>query len=80
MIFGADPCDEGTVYVNGNQISPLRSPKQGIDAGIALVPEDRKQQACFLVHSIRQNMTLPSAGSADEVEYFIDEAAETKAD
>ena len=78
VIFGADPCDEGTVYVNGNQISPLRSPKQGIDAGIALVPEDRKQQACFLVHSIRQNMTLPSLGRLTKWKYFIDEAAETK--
>ncbi len=78
VIFGADPCDEGIVYVNGNQISPLHSPKQGIDAGIALVPEDRKQQACFLTHSIRQNMTLPSLGRLTKWKYFIDEAAETK--
>jgi inositol transport system ATP-binding protein len=78
IIFGADPCDEGIVYVNGNQISPLQSPKQGIDAGIALVPEDRKQQACFLTHSIRQNMTLPSLGRLTKWKYFIDEAAETK--
>ena len=62
VIFGADPCDQGIIYVNGRQISPLRSPKAGIDAGIALVPEDRKQQACFLIHSIRQNMSLPSLG------------------
>ena len=24
VIFGADPCDEGIIYVNGRQISPLR--------------------------------------------------------
>ena len=47
VIFGADPCDEGIIYMNGRQISPLHSPKEGIAAGIALVPEDRKQQACF---------------------------------
>jgi inositol transport system ATP-binding protein len=78
IIFGADPCDEGVVYVSGSQISPLRSPKQGIDAGIALVPEDRKQQACFLTHSIRRNMTLPSLPRLTKWRYFIDEAAETK--
>ena len=33
VIFGADPCDEGIIYVNGRQISPLRSPKEGIDGG-----------------------------------------------
>ena len=66
VIFGADPCDQGVVYVDGRRISPLRSPKDGIDAGVALVPEDRKQQACFLTHSIRQNMTpaQPRAGSS----------------
>jgi inositol transport system ATP-binding protein len=78
IIFGADPCDEGVVYISGSQISPLRSPKQGIDAGIALVPEDRKQQACFLVHSIRQNMTLPSLPRLTKWRFFVDEAAETK--
>ncbi|MBV8401771.1 MAG: sugar ABC transporter ATP-binding protein, partial [Acetobacteraceae bacterium] len=78
VIFGADPCDQGVVYVNGRQISPLRSPKEGIDAGVALVPEDRKQQACFLTHSIRQNMSLPSLGRLLRWRFFIDEQAETK--
>ena len=78
VIFGADPCDEGIVYVNGHQVSPLRSPKEGIRAGIALVPEDRKQQACFLSHSIRQNMSLPSLGTLSKWRYFVDDKAETK--
>ena len=63
---------------NGRQISPLRSPKEGIAAGIALVPEDRKQQACFLTHSIRQNMSLPSLGRLTKWRFFIDEQAETR--
>jgi inositol transport system ATP-binding protein len=78
VIFGADPCDEGIIYLNGRQISPLRSPKEGIAAGIALVPEDRKQQACFLTHSIRQNMSLPSLGRLTKWRFFIDEQAETR--
>lgn len=76
VIFGADPCDAGIVYVNGEQVSPLRSPQDGIEAGIALVPEDRKQQACFLIHSIRQNITLPSLPRLSRWRFFVDEAAE----
>ena len=60
IIFGADHCDQGVLYLNGSELNPLRSPKAAIRAGIALVPEDRKQQGCFLEQSISQNMTLPS--------------------
>lgn len=77
VIFGADPCDRGTVRLMNHQLT-LRSPKDGIDAGIVLVPEDRKQQGCFLMHSIRQNMTLPSLSRLRKMRWFIDEAAETR--
>lgn len=60
IVFGADRCDRGVIYLNGLQVSPLRSPKDAIRAGFALVPEDRKQQGCFLEQSITQNLTLPS--------------------
>lgn len=77
VIFGADPCDKGTVRILNNQVT-LRSPRDGIDAGIVLVPEDRKQQGCFLTHSIRQNMTLPSLGRLSKMGWFVDEKAETQ--
>ncbi len=76
VIFGADPCDSGTVHVLNNVVT-LRSPRDGIDAGIVLVPEDRKQQGCFLSHSIRQNMTLPSLGRLSKLGWFVDEKAES---
>jgi inositol transport system ATP-binding protein len=60
IIFGADHCDRGLIYINGHETSVLRSPKAAIRAGLALVPEDRKQQGCFLEHSISHNLTLPS--------------------
>jgi inositol transport system ATP-binding protein len=40
------------------------------------VPEDRKQQGCFLTHSIRQNMTLPSLSRLSRMRWFVDEKAE----
>lgn len=57
-IFGIDPMDSGEVYVNGKK-RKIRSPRQAIDAGIALIPEDRRMQGLVLQHSIRDNLILP---------------------
>jgi len=56
-LFGARH-HTGQVSVDGNPV-PLRSPKDAIRAGIALVPEDRKGEGLFLRMSIRENLTLP---------------------
>ena len=37
----------------------LRGPQDAIDAGIALIPEDRRAQGLVLEHSVRENLTLP---------------------
>jgi inositol transport system ATP-binding protein len=76
IIFGADHCDRGVLYLNGTELSPLRSPKEAIRAGIALVPEDRKQQGCFLEQSISQNMTLPSLKRIARWRIFVNETKE----
>ena len=56
-IFGADRMEAGTVSVAGRRVS-IRTPRQGVAAGIGLVPEDRKGQGLVLAMPIRQNMTL----------------------
>jgi inositol transport system ATP-binding protein len=76
IIFGADRCDGGVLYVNGLEMRPLRSPQEAIRAGMALVPEDRKQQGCFLDQSIGQNMTLPSLKRIARWGIFVDELKE----
>ena len=76
IIFGADHCDRGVLYLNGSELRPLRSPKEAIRAGIALVPEDRKQQGCFLEQSISQNMTLPSLKRIARWRIFVNEKQE----
>ncbi len=76
IIFGADHCDQGVIYLNGTALSPLRSPRAAIRAGVALVPEDRKQQGCFLEQSIGQNMTLPSLNRLSRWAVFVKEDAE----
>jgi inositol transport system ATP-binding protein len=76
IIFGADRCDGGVLYLNGTEMQPLQTPKQAIRAGIALVPEDRKHQGCFLEQSAGRNMTLPSLKSMSRFGIFIDEPKE----
>lgn len=56
-IFGADPIDAGEVRM-ADQPLQLRSPVDGIRAGIALVPEERKLQAIIPGLSVRENITL----------------------
>ncbi len=57
MIFGIDPKDSGDVFMNGKRLD-IRCSGDAIDAGIALVPEDRKEQALILGMDIRENISL----------------------
>ncbi len=58
-LFGVAPPVGGTVQVAGKTVTP-RSPRDAISAGIALVPEDRKQQGLILEMAISENLGLPS--------------------
>lgn len=53
-LYGADPIQEGTVTLNGKNYHP-RNPRAGLNAGIGLIPEDRKAQGVVLSLSVREN-------------------------
>ena len=58
-IFGADRTDSGRVYLRGSEKpSTIRSPRDAVRRGIALLTEDRKTQALLLPLSVRVNATL----------------------
>lgn len=56
-IFGIDPRESGTVRVNGKDVAS-GDPRAAMAAGIALVPEDRREQGLVLDLSIMRNTTL----------------------
>jgi ribose transport system ATP-binding protein len=56
-LFGIDPPLAGTIEVAGQRVTP-KSPRQAIDHGLALVPEDRKLQGVILDMTIRENTSL----------------------
>jgi rhamnose transport system ATP-binding protein len=58
-VFGVEARDAGTVRVAGREL-PAGDPRAAIRAGVALVPEDRRQQGLLLDLSVMRNATLPS--------------------
>jgi ribose transport system ATP-binding protein len=60
-LFGIDRRDSGEILIRGKKINPS-SPQQAIDAGVALIPEDRRAQGLVLDHSVRDNLLLPLLG------------------
>ena len=56
-VFGIDRYDAGEVYVGGHRLPPGR-PAAAITAGLALVPEDRRQQGLVMELSVERNATL----------------------
>ncbi|MBT3597839.1 MAG: sugar ABC transporter ATP-binding protein [Verrucomicrobia bacterium] len=60
-LFGVMPALDGSMEVQGHSVV-IRSPIQAIQNGLALVPEDRKQQGLVLEMAVRENMSLASLG------------------
>jgi ABC-type sugar transport system ATPase subunit len=56
-IAGAQPASGGAMRLGGARYAP-KNPKDGVEAGIALIPEDRKEQSLVLFASIRSNVTV----------------------
>ncbi|MCI9309643.1 MAG: sugar ABC transporter ATP-binding protein [Lawsonibacter sp.] len=58
-IFGVDPKDSGQIILDGREVT-IKSPKDAIQAGIVLAPEDRKKDGLCTKLSIRHNIALPN--------------------
>ncbi len=56
-VFGADPMDEGTIWLEGQRVS-INSPASAIAAGIGYLTEDRKRDGLAMTMDIVQNITL----------------------
>jgi simple sugar transport system ATP-binding protein/ribose transport system ATP-binding protein len=56
-IFGADRRDHGEIELNGRQLK-IRSPRHAVRAGIAMLPESRKDQGLLMRSPIVHNVSL----------------------
>ena len=58
-VIGADPIDEGTVELEGRPVK-FKNVKEGILAGLGIVPEERKAEGLMLQQNMIFNMTVPA--------------------
>lgn len=56
-IFGLDPIDSGEIFIEGKKVH-IKNPNDAMKYGIALVPENRKEEGLFLIQSVKFNATL----------------------
>jgi ABC-type sugar transport system ATPase subunit len=61
-IAGADPIDSGTITVDG-KVSRIRSPADAMAAGIAFLPESRKDDGLFMELSLASNTSFADLGA-----------------
>ena len=73
-IFGITPADSGEVVLDGRSLH-IGSPAEAIRAGIAYLPEDRRQHGVVLDMSIAANTSLASLRSVSR-RGLVDKAAE----
>lgn len=57
LIYGAVTPDAGTVRIDGNMVR-AGDPRAAIAAGVALCPEDRKEEGIVPLASVRENLAL----------------------
>ncbi len=57
-VCGITKPDSGKVYLEGKEIS-IKKPKDAMDAGVILLPEDRQKQGLILSWGLGRNVTLP---------------------
>jgi ribose transport system ATP-binding protein len=55
-IFGADALTSGKIFIDNEEVD-IKSTRQAIEKGIALLPEDRKLQGLVLLRNLPENVT-----------------------
>lgn len=74
-LFGIDRAVGGEILVRGNAVN-VHSPLDAIDSGLALVPEDRKQQGLIIEMMVCTNTSLASLRRSSKKAGFLNRAYE----
>lgn len=73
-IFGVDKIESGTVHINGEK-NHFTHPAQAIEYGLALCPEDRKDEGIVGGRSVMDNLTVSILGKISRAG-FVDRRKE----
>ncbi|OOF70798.1 L-arabinose ABC transporter ATP-binding protein AraG [Rodentibacter caecimuris] len=72
LIFGADPMIQGNIELDGKSIK-ITCPKDAIEQGIVLCPEDRKKEGIIPLASVAENINLSARRSHNFFKFIINE-------
>ena len=60
-LFGLQRPDSGSIRIEGEPLG-FRAPRDAVDAGIAMIPEDRRAHGVAVDLSVSENVSIPSIG------------------
>jgi ribose transport system ATP-binding protein len=69
FIFGADRKSGGSVKILGREVN-IRNPRNAVDKGIGLIPEDRKLHGVVLGFPVRWNISLAILNTLSKFSFF----------
>lgn len=58
-MFGVDPIESGKIYIDKKLVN-IKHPRDAINAGMAFITEDRKNEGLILDNNLAENITLAS--------------------
>jgi ribose transport system ATP-binding protein len=73
-IFGIDRLAAGSIHLRGKPAT-LASPRAALNAGIALIPEDRARSGLVLEHSVLANISMAAWSRFAHASFIDDRAA-----
>jgi ribose transport system ATP-binding protein len=59
VLFGVDPLLSGQILKDGQPLA-VKSPRDAVEHGIALIPESRSREGLVLSHAVASNLSLPT--------------------
>ncbi len=74
-IYGANPISSGSIHLDGKH-TLIKTPYDGVNAGIGYVTEDRKFEGLVQAHGLRRNMSLTGLFQFTNAIGMIDKKAE----
>lgn len=77
VILGADPSTAGKIELDGKEIS-VRTPKDAIQQGIVLCPEDRKKEGIIPTATVGENINISARRSHNFLKFIINDKWETE--
>ena len=76
-IFGADSADSGDIFLFESETpARIRSPKDAVKLGVAMLPEERRSQGLLLPLSVRVNTTITHLAPVSRWRFWLKRAVE----